>query len=96
MNKINWKERLHNKVFLYSMAGLILSFVYKVFAIIGFVPETSESSIMETIEMLLYVLVGFGVITDPTTDGLGDSERALTYGTKEDVRYIKGNETKGF
>ena len=33
-----------------------------------------------------------GIVIDPTTDGANDSDRALTYGTDEDVRYLESAE----
>ena len=41
---------------------------------------------MDLVKIILTLLVGVGVIVDPTTSGTADSERALTYGTDEDVR----------
>ncbi len=90
--KINWKERLKNKVFVASMIALIISFVYNVLDMLDIVPAVSESVVLSFADIAVKFLSGIGILTDPTTVGLSDSARALTYGTAEDVRRIDDNE----
>lgn len=84
--KINWRIRFKNKVWLLTFVGAIVAFAYQVCAMFGIVPKVAEDQIMNLVKILLTLLVGLGVIVDPTTAGTADSERALTYGTDEDVR----------
>lgn len=77
--KINWKVRLKNKVFLASALALVISFVYDWLAILGYAPSLDESLVMSVVDGVLTALVAIGVITDPTTAGTSDSQRALTY-----------------
>lgn len=84
--KINIKARLKNKAFLVSVTALVVSFVYQTLSLFGVVPRIGEGAIIETIGMLINILAFIGVLVDPTTDGLSDSERALTYYTENDVR----------
>ena len=77
--KINWKVRLKNKVWLAAFASLIISFVYGLIDMLGIIPSLPEGRIIEVVQSLLTVLGLIGVITDPTTSGIGDSERALGY-----------------
>lgn len=84
--KINIKARLKNKVFVLSASALIISFVYRLLDVLGVVPHITESEITELFAMAVNILAFFGVLVDPTTDGFGDSERALTYETEKDVR----------
>lgn len=77
--KINWKVRFRNKVFLYSLIALVVSFVFKLLALFEISPAISESTVMQLCDIVLLILVGTGVVTDPTTSGVGDSKRALTY-----------------
>ena len=84
--KINIKERLKNKVFVLAMATLIITFVYQMFGVFGVVPLISEDTIVNVVTMAVNFLAMIGVLVDPTTAGMSDSERALTYGTSSDVR----------
>ena len=42
-------------------------------------PEVTESLVMQILNQLLTFLGLIGVLVDPTTAGLGDSERAMGY-----------------
>lgn len=77
--KINWTVRLKNKVFLASALALVVGFIYDLLAILGYAPALSESVVMSIVEGVLTALVAIGVVADPTTSGVGDSTRALTY-----------------
>lgn len=84
--KINIKERLKNKVFVLAAVGLIISFAYQLLGVFGVVPPITENEVLEIVTMAVNILAFFGVLVDPTTEGMSDSERALTYGTSSDVR----------
>ena len=77
--KINWLVRFKNKTFLAAFLALIVTFIYDLLALIGIAPSVDESVVMTLVNSVLTILVGIGVLTDPTTAGIGDSERALTY-----------------
>ena len=77
--KINWKVRLKNKVWLAAMASLIISFAYGLVDLLGIIPSLPESRTIEIVQSTLSLLAIVGVIVDPTTAGIGDSERALGY-----------------
>lgn len=77
--KINWKLRGQNKVTLVSIMALVVAFVYQVLGMFGVVPKVAESDIVNLLTMLVDILVAIGVVTDPTTKGLNDSERAMGY-----------------
>lgn len=89
--KINIKERLKNKVFLLAAIALIISFVYQLLGMFGVVPSITENEVLEIVNMAVNILAFFGVLVDPTTAGMSDSERALTYGTSVDVRVLESN-----
>lgn len=90
--KINIKERLKNKTFVITMATLIIAFVYQILGILGVVPKISEDTLTSTVMIIVNFLGGLGILVDPTTEGINDSKRALTYGTAEDERRIDENE----
>ena len=84
--KINIEARLKNKVFLISMSVLLISIIYKVLSLFGIAPSVDESAVLEVVSMVVDFLALLGVVVDPTTKGINDSERALTYLTENDVR----------
>ena len=90
--KINIIERLKNKTFVISAVSLIIAFVYRFLSLIDIVPTVAETEIIENIGMLINILAFFGVLIDPTTEGINDSERAMTYGTIYDERLVEGKE----
>ncbi len=81
--KINWKARFKNKAFLISFIALIISFVYKALEIFEIIPRISESELFDCISIVVNLFGLLGVVVDPTTKGLSDSERALTYYNNE-------------
>lgn len=87
--KINWKIRFKNRIWLLTFIGAIVAFAYQVCTLLGVVPKVAEAQVMDFVKILLTLLVGLGVIVDPTTAGTADSERALTYGTDKDVREVE-------
>lgn len=69
---INLKLRLKNKV---TLAALISA----IFIMLGQFGLEIPHNIQEGVNTLLMILVLLGIVTDPTTKGVADSERALTY-----------------
>ena len=79
MNKINWQVRFKNKLWLGSFLSLIVGFVYSMLALFDVFPEVTQSLVLQLMNQVLTFLGLIGVIVDPTTAGLGDSERAMGY-----------------
>lgn len=79
--KINLKVRLQNKAFLLTMLSAVVAFIYQMCGIFGVVPAIGEDMVIQLIGLILNVLVGIGILVDPTTAGLDDSSRALGYKT---------------
>ncbi len=77
--KLNWKVRFKNKVWLGSFLSLIVGFTYSMLALFDVFPEVTESLVMQILNQLLTFLGLIGVLVDPTTAGIGDSERAMRY-----------------
>ena len=79
--KINWKVRIANKQFwLYIIPAMIL-LIQAVASVFGITLNLSEmgDKLIEVVNTLFSVLVIVGVVTDPTTKGVSDSDRAMTY-----------------
>jgi phi LC3 family holin len=77
MTNINWMLRLKNKTTLLSLAALTVGFVYQVLGTFDIVPPISQDTVVQIIGYIVSFLVGLGIIVDPTTVGVSDSERAL-------------------
>lgn len=77
--RINWKVRFKNKIWLMSFISLIIGFVYNILRLFDIIPVTSQEVITDIAGQVLTFLGLIGMIQDPTTAGLGDSERALQY-----------------
>ena len=77
--KLNWKVRFRNKFWLGSFLSLVVGFVYSLLALFDVFPAVTESLLLQLLNQVLTFLGLIGVIVDPTTAGLGDSERALGY-----------------
>ena len=77
--KLNWKVRFKNKVWLGSFLSLIVGFVYSMLALFDVFPEVTQSLVLQLINQVLTFLGLIGVIVDPTTAGIGESDRAMCY-----------------
>ena len=77
--KLNWKVRFKNKVWLGSFLSLIVGFIYSMLALFDVFPEVTQSLVLQLLNQVLTFLGLIGVIVDPTTAGIGDSDRAMSY-----------------
>lgn len=77
--KINWKVRLRNKTWLMSIIALVITFVYDLLAMLDIVPAVTEDWLLSIVQTVLTLLTALGVVIDPTTQGMGDSDRAMMY-----------------
>lgn len=78
--RINWKIRFMHKPFLLALFSLVLLLAQQVGAIFGYELTSMMSEQLSTIlNTVLSVLVLIGVVVDPTTSGVNDSERASMY-----------------
>lgn len=78
---INWKVRFKNKAFVVAFVGSILLLIQQVLAIFGVTVDfsTFQIEINAVIGTVFTILALLGVVTDPTTAGVSDSDRAMTY-----------------
>jgi phi LC3 family holin len=81
MKMINWKVRIKHKAFWLALIPAILLLIQTVCALFGVQIDISGVSekLIAVINAVFTVLVILGIVTDPTTKGIGDSERALGY-----------------
>ena len=76
---INWKLRLQNKATLWAIISLVVSLAYRILDAVGVIPPFSQDFILEIAADVLTLLGLLGIIVDPTTDGVADSKRAMSY-----------------
>lgn len=77
--KINWKVRFKNKVWLTSFIGLVVGFIFNMLSLFDVFPTVTQNNIMMVVNNVLEFLGLIGVLVDPTTVGLNDSQRAMSY-----------------
>ena len=77
--KINWIVRLKNKTFWLAIIPAVLLLVQAVAAVVGFQLDFGDLSdkLIAVVNAVFVVLSILGIVTDPTTAGIGDSTRAL-------------------
>lgn len=78
---INWQVRFKNKNFWLSFIPAVLLLVQVIASVFGFNFDFGDlgNKLIAVINAVFVVLALLGVVTDPTTAGVSDSERALTY-----------------
>lgn len=78
---INWKVRLKNKTFWVTMIPAVILLLQTVAALFGFTIDlaTINDRLIDVVNALFLVMTIAGVVIDPTTEGAGDSIRALGY-----------------
>ncbi|RGL07259.1 phage holin [Collinsella tanakaei] len=78
---INWTVRIKNKQFWLALIPAVLLLAQVVAAVFGYTLDLGElgNRLLDVVNALFAVLAILGVVTDPTTDGVGDSERAMGY-----------------
>lgn len=78
---INWKVRFSNKQFWLSFIPAVLLLVQVVAAVFGYTLDLGDlgNRLLSVVNALFAVLALLGIVNDPTTSGVGDSEQAMTY-----------------
>lgn len=79
--KINWTVRIKNKNFWLTFVPAILLLLQSVLTLFGidWQPDVLSNKLLDIINAAFVLLSILGVVQDPTTEGAGDSARALTY-----------------
>ena len=81
MKNINWIVRIKNKAFWVAIIPAILLLIQVITSIFGYTLDLGDlgNKLLDVVNAVFGVLVILGVVTDPTTAGVGDSEQAMTY-----------------
>ena len=81
MEMINWTVRIKNKWFWMTIIPLILLLIEQILGIFGVQLDLSglQAQILAVVETVFLILGALGLVVDMTTEGIGDSDRALDY-----------------
>ena len=81
MKNINWQVRIKNKNFWLTFIPAVLLLIQVVAAVFGFTLDLGDlgNRLLDVVNAAFSVLVILGIVNDPTTEGVSDSEQALTY-----------------
>ena len=79
--KINWKVRLKNKTFWVSIIPALILLIQQICSLFGITLELNDLSdkLIAITGTVFSALALLGIVNDPTTQGLSDSARAMTY-----------------
>lgn len=77
--KINWKVRLKKKTFWVAIFSATLIFVQSIAQSFGYDLTGLGDDLTEKFNAFLTLLTVMGIVVDPTTKGVSDSNQALEY-----------------
>lgn len=78
---INWTVRLKNKAFWLALIPALMLLTQTVAALFGYTLELSAlgDKLLAVVNAVFALLAILGIVADPTTEGLGDSQQAMSY-----------------
>lgn len=79
--KINWLVRVKNKAFWVALIPTILLLAQQVCGMFGVDIQIAnlQDNLLSIVGTLFTLLAILGIVVDPTTDGISDSNTAMTY-----------------
>lgn len=88
--KINWPLRYKNKHTLVGIVSILALLANQICGFLGLDYSNEIKQIVDIITTILTLLAGLGVLIDPTTEGLNDSEYSnqKTEPSSNDVKVI--------
>lgn len=84
---INWKVRIKNKSFWLALIPAVLLLVQVCAAPFGYTWDFGvlNAQLAAIVNALFALLAILGIVADPTTKGMSDSEQALSYEKPKEV-----------
>lgn len=78
---MNWKVRIKNKMFWITVIPAVLLLIQAVLAVFGVTIDLTDlqGKLLAVVDAVFVLLTALGIVTDLTTKGIRDSNRALTY-----------------
>ena len=79
--KINWLVRIKNKAFWLAVIPAVALVAQAVAALFGYTIDlgTWVGKLQAVVNAVFALLAILGIVVDPTTDGVQDSNRAMSY-----------------
>ncbi len=79
--KINWLVRMRNKAFWVAFIPAMLLLIQVVAAVFGYELNLGDlgNKLLAVVNAAFAVLAILGVVSDPTTSGISDSNQAMSY-----------------
>lgn len=84
MSKINWGLRLKNKSTLAGIASALIICASSIAQALGVSLPVDAQTAADAVTAVLAVLCALGVVVDPTTAGIADSQQAMGYSAPRD------------
>ena len=81
MKNINWVVRIKNNAFWVALIPAVLLLIQAAGAVFGYTIDLGNlgNKLLDVVNAVFALLALLGVVTDPTTKGITDSDQALTY-----------------
>lgn len=81
MKNINWEVRIKSKTFWLAVIPAVALAVQAIMSVFGFEYDFGAlvNKLIVVVNTVFAVLVIIGIVNDPTTSGVSDSQQALTY-----------------
>ena len=78
---INWRVRVKNKAFWVALIPALLLLIQQVCAVVGVQLDFGElqAQLVAIVGTVFAILAILGIVADPTTAGMSDSEQAMGY-----------------
>lgn len=79
--KLNLKVRAKNYTFWIAFIPAVLLVIRTVLAVFGYDVniDNLQDNLLAVVEAVFAVLIALGVVVDHTTEGISDSDRAMTF-----------------
>lgn len=79
LKNINWKVRVQSGPFWLGIASAVIMAVFYILDLCGVASEITGNQIVDAVRLVLMIPAAIGIISDPTTKGVKDSQLAMTY-----------------
>lgn len=78
---INWRVRVKNKLFWLAIIPAVLLLVQQVAGLFGLAVDFTQlqDKVIDIVGTVFCILAILGIVADPTTEGVTDSNDAMTY-----------------
>lgn len=78
---INWKVRLKNKAFWVAVIPAVILLIQMVAGLLNYSLDLGDvgNKLVAVVDAIFALLAILGIVNDPTTAGLSDSELAMSY-----------------